>query len=343
MFELIDMIIVRPITNVLFVIYGFMGDFGLAIILFTLLVKLLMWPLMKRQLHQAKLMRKIQPELAKIKKQANGNRQLESLQMMDLYKRYNVKPFTSLLAIIIQLPIFIAIFIAIQAMVSPTTSDNLSIRAYEPVREFSNISELIEKQEYYLADTANNVYDFHPQLFGLVNLDTRMLEGTPSSFVILGFGVIAAFLQYYAMRQQMPSDKSKKKRKFRELLAEAAATGKEPDQTEMNNIMMGQMSKIMPIIMFIIMIQLPGAIVFYYMLLYMINIVQQHYVFKRDEDEMEIAADKKVVKELNKIQEAEVVENKKTGTKITRISARDEKSKAKGKNNSNSNNKKRRK
>ena len=40
MFELIDMLIVRPITNILFVIYGFVGDFGLAIILFTILVKI---------------------------------------------------------------------------------------------------------------------------------------------------------------------------------------------------------------------------------------------------------------------------------------------------------------
>lgn len=68
MFELIDLLIVRPITNILFVIYGFVGDFGLAIILFTVLVKICCWPLIKRQLHQTRLMRKIQPELAEIKR-----------------------------------------------------------------------------------------------------------------------------------------------------------------------------------------------------------------------------------------------------------------------------------
>ena len=110
MFELIDMLIVRPITNILFVIYGFVGDFGLAIILFTILVKICLWPLAKRQLHQTRLMRKIQPELAEIKKNCNGNRQLESLQMMDLYKRNNIKPFRSMLTLLIQLPIFIALY-----------------------------------------------------------------------------------------------------------------------------------------------------------------------------------------------------------------------------------------
>ena len=59
MFELIDFIIVRPITNILFVIYGFVGDFGLAIILFTVLVKICLWRLVKRQLHETRLMRKI--------------------------------------------------------------------------------------------------------------------------------------------------------------------------------------------------------------------------------------------------------------------------------------------
>ena len=67
-FNLIDMIVVRPIVNILFVIFNLVHDFGLAIIIFTILVKLLMMPLTKRQLNQTKLIRKIQPELTQIKK-----------------------------------------------------------------------------------------------------------------------------------------------------------------------------------------------------------------------------------------------------------------------------------
>ena len=58
-------------------------------------------------------MKKLQPELAQIRKNCKGNKQLESLQTMDLYKRYNVKPAGSFLTLLIQLPIFIAIFGAI--------------------------------------------------------------------------------------------------------------------------------------------------------------------------------------------------------------------------------------
>ena len=62
--------IVQPIFNLLVFIYALIPghNFGLAIILFTVVVRLLMWPLVKKQLHQAKAMRKLQPELKKIKR-----------------------------------------------------------------------------------------------------------------------------------------------------------------------------------------------------------------------------------------------------------------------------------
>ena len=337
MFWLIDTVIVRPIVNILFIIYNYIGDFGLAIILFTILVKFLMWPLMKRQLHQTKLMRKIQPELAEIKKNCKGNRQMESIQMMDLYKRYNIKPLRSTLTLFIQLPIFIALFAGISAIANPrpvgdagtcgyTNVDNC---AYAPVRSLSRISEVADLQEPYL-ENAENGYDFKPQLFGLVDLSARAGFTSISSVIILLFALASAFAQYYMTRQQLPSGKSQKSRSFRELMKEAA-DGKEPDQADLNNLASEQISKMMPLMMLLIMINLPGALVFYYLLTNCITILQQKIIFKRDEAEMEISADKAVLKELKQIKEAEVVENKKTGTKITRISAKDTKKSAKRK------------
>lgn len=334
MFELIDFIIVRPIANILFVIYNFVGDFGLAIIIFTIIVKMAMWPLMKRQLHQAKLMKKLQPELTKIKKQCNGNRQMESIQTMDLYKRYNVKPMRSILALIIQIPIFIALFTAIRVMVTPTAQDNLDMRAYTFTKGWGNISEVIDAQNECLKDdgtcTQDN-YDFHPKLFGLVNLDARIpdiFQGSWHAWVILAFALIAAFTQYIVMRQQMPSGGGKKgkKKTFKQMMAEAKE-GKQPEQADLNNVMTGSMSKFMPIMMLFIMFPLPGALVLYYLLINVVNLIQQKIIFKRDEAEIEINTDRVVVKELNKIQEAKVIKNKKTGTTITRITAKDTKKK----------------
>lgn len=318
MFELIDMIIVRPIVNLLLVIYSFVGDFGLAIILFTVLVKLLIWPLMKKQLHQTRVMREIQPELAEIKKNCKGNRQLESIQMMDLYKKKNIKPFRSMLMLLIQLPIFIALYTAIRVMVTPPTVD-LSVEksAYSFVEQMPRVQEIIADHE-----------SFHPTLFGVIDLSATAGFASVSAVIVLVFALAAALMQYIMAKQQNPSKKSEK-RGFKQIMKEAAE-GKEADQSELNSVVSGQMTKFMPIMMLFIMINLPGALVFYYMLTNMITVVQQKVILSRNYTEMEAAADKKILKELRAAEEAEIVSEPAKGSKgktkkskqnITRISA----------------------
>ncbi|MBO7132515.1 YidC/Oxa1 family membrane protein insertase [Candidatus Saccharibacteria bacterium] len=339
-FNFIDFILVRPIVNILFVIFNVVHDFGLAIIIFTIIVKLLMWPLTKRQLNQTKLMRKLQPELTQIKKNCNGNKQLESLQTMDLYKRYNVKPFASIATLLIQLPIFIAIFSAIRVIATPLPIDNLMNRAYEIVAyEGSEIKALEEEQKIYLADLENeeipaeekHEYDFHPKLFNVIDLDVKASDVLSRKFswsavFILACAILASVVQYIAMKQQMPSGKSEKKKSFRDLLNDAK-DGKELENSDINSFTSGQMSKMMPIMMFVIMFNLNGALAFYYFLTNMITVIQQKIILQKVDDEIDDMTDKVVLKELKKIQEAQVIENKKTGTKITRISAKDNKKK----------------
>lgn len=338
-FELINIVIIIPIANLLYIIYNVIGDFGLAILLFTILVKLCLWPLTKKQLHQTRLMKKIQPELAEIRKNCNGNKQLESLQTMDLYKKYNVKPFSSILVLLIQLPIFIALYSAIRVMVLPTTNDNLGSRAYSFVQyEDSRISEVVEFQKVYLDDLNNEnipteekaTYDFHPQLFNLIPLDSvasSVLKTDVSLGVIFALfcSVAAALVQYFVTKQQQPSNKNKSK-KFRDIMKEAEA-GKDVDQADIAAMTTGSMTKMMPIMMFLIMFNLPGALVFYYLLSNLLALFQQKIIFKQAYQEMDDMTDKTILKELKNIQEAKIIENKKTGTKITRISAKDNKKK----------------
>ncbi len=351
-FNLIDIIIVRPIVNVQFMIFNWVHDFGLAIVILAILVKLFMWPLTRKQLVQTRLMQKIQPELVKIRKNCNGNKQLESLQTMDLYKRYNVKPFASFLVLLIQLPIFIAVFSAIRVIATPLPQDNLTNRAYSFVAyEGSEIANLEVKQVEYLEDLANNdipveekrKYDFEPKLFNAIDLTAKASDViVPSKFswsaiFMLAISIAASLAQYFVAKQQTSSGKSEKRKKFREILKEAKE-GKEVDDSDISSIATGQMSKMMPIMMFIIMFNLHGALAFYYFLSNIFTILQQKLIFNKVREEMDDNTDKAILKELKKtekgknikggkIKEAEVVENKKTGTKITRISAKDNKKK----------------
>lgn len=350
MFNLLDIIIVRPIVNILFLIYSVVGDFGLAIILFTIVVKLLTWPLMKRQINQTKMMRKIQPELAEIKKNCKGNRQMESLQMMDLYKKNNIKPMRSMLSILIQFPIFIALFTAINVSVRPCavnedysvpintctnktdTTYSVEHSAYPFVRPLNNINTLINQQnEYFRAyekDAENAKYEFEPKLFGVVDLFARpssvFKEFNLSNVIIFLFALASAGTQFIMARQNdVTRKKGQKGKSLRDMMKEAA-DGKDISQDEINAYSQSQMTYMMPIMMFFIMINLPGAIVLYYLLNTGITVILQKIVLSRNLDVMEEAADKKVLKELRdatkKIQEGEIVSEEATkGPNITKV------------------------
>lgn len=350
MFAFLDMVIVRPIVNILFVIYSLVGDFGLAIILFTVIVKLITWPLMKRQLHQTRIMRQIQPELAEIKKNCKGNRQLESIQMMDLYKRKNIKPFRSMLMLLIQFPIFIGLFTAINVAVRPrmTEKDTYTVEhsAYFFVEPMDHIDDLITQQKTYLAQVQsgaeNPTLEFSPKLFGVVDLSATAGFTSISSVIILIFAIASSVTQFVMSRQQDPSRRNGKKRTMRQLMKEAA-DGKEASQEEINAVAQGQMTWMMPFMMFLIMANLPGALVFYYLLNNTITVILQKRILSQNYTEMEAAADKQILKELHNAEEAVIVDdrtikreektthyssdnkNKKEKVHITRITASDKK------------------
>ena len=309
-----DTVIVQPIFNLLLTLYGLIGDFGVAIIIFTIITKLILWPLTKKQLHQAKLMRKLQPELAKIKNNAKGNRQVESLQMMELYKKHNVKPFRSILVLIIQLPIFIALYRVILMIMQNT--DVVDKYAYPAVKNIGRVQEIIQNSD-----------KFHPNLFGIIDLSQQATGPiTVSSIVVLMMVTAAVIIQYLVSKQQMP--KAKSQRRLRDIFKESAS-GKEVDQSEINTAVSGSMTKFLPIMMFLVFINVFGACVLYYLMTNIMTVIQQTKVFKRDEAEMEELADKKVMKDLSKIQEGEVISQPKEKQKynITRISVSDKRRK----------------
>ena len=253
------------------------------------------------------------------------------------------KPFRSVLTLLIQLPIFIALYTAISVVANPRPASgdmcgytNISHCVYAPVQNLDRIKGLAEKQDNFLKERADGnteaTYDFAPKLFGLVDLNATasgVFQGgvTISEIVILFFAIGAAVMQYWVSRQQLPTGNNKKDKKtFRQIMKEAKE-GKEPDQDDMNAMMSRQMGFMMPMMMFLIMFNLPGSLSFYYLLTNIITVIQQKIVLNKSEDEMEATADKAILKELKKVKEAEVIENKKTGTKITRISAKDSKKK----------------
>ena len=125
MLEVWHLIIGNPILNVLIALSHFLGgSFGLAIIVLTVIVRLVSWPLTRRQLSSTKALQDMQPKMQELQKKYGKNQQKLQQEMMKLYKEAGVNPLGCLWPMLIQLPIWIALYQAIMRALA-TTPENL--------------------------------------------------------------------------------------------------------------------------------------------------------------------------------------------------------------------------
>ncbi|RCW41463.1 MULTISPECIES: YidC/Oxa1 family membrane protein insertase [unclassified Halanaerobium] len=103
-------------TNALVFIHSLVGNYGLAIIIFTLIIKILLYPLTAKQTRSMKEMQELQPEIKKIQNKYKDNKEKQQEEMMDLYKKHNINPAAGCLPMILQLIILIPLYRSILAM-----------------------------------------------------------------------------------------------------------------------------------------------------------------------------------------------------------------------------------
>ena len=100
-------IIYIPLYNVLMVLLHYIPghDAGIAIVVLTILVKLILYPVSKKAAVTQFLMKKHDPELQLLKEKYKDNKEEQAVQIMAFYKKYKVNPFSSIVTIFIQIPI----------------------------------------------------------------------------------------------------------------------------------------------------------------------------------------------------------------------------------------------
>jgi len=157
--QFFNTILIEPLVNALFFVYGIIPghDFGLAIIIFTILIRLILWPLASKQLHSQKKMQSLQGDISKIKIKAAGDKQKEQAMLMELYKEKEVNPFSACLPALLQFPILIAMFVVFQK--STGNINDIQAILYGPVKNLPYIQSLI-----------NGSVQFDASLFGLINM-----------------------------------------------------------------------------------------------------------------------------------------------------------------------------
>lgn len=300
-----EVLIVKPLFNLLVLIYTILPghNFGLALVLFTILIRFLMWPLIKKQLHHASAMRKLQPELKRIKQAAKGNRQKESMMVMELYKERELSPFGALPVLIIQFIVLIGLYSGL----------NKLIRDPQAVVDFTYP---FLQNTAWLKDLSANIGQFDATFLGFVDLTKAAIQTNgglywPAMIIVLG----SAVTQYFQSKQLMPNDKDS--RTLRQILREASS-GKQADQSEVSAAVGRSTRFFIPALIFIFTVNLPSALGLYWFVSGLVAYLQQAYILKQDEEELENIADKKTTGSSNSkitIIEGEVVEPKKSSSK----------------------------
>ncbi len=131
----------KPLFWLLEFIKSFVGNFGVAILLVTVIVKLLFFPLQNKSYESMSKMKKLQPEMEKIKQAHPDDRMKQQQEMMALYKREKVSPLSGCLPILIAIPVFFAlykvIYVTIEMRHAPFFGWIQDLSAHDPTTIFN--------------------------------------------------------------------------------------------------------------------------------------------------------------------------------------------------------------
>lgn len=155
----------KPLFNALIFLYQSVtfGDLGLAIILLTIIVRFLLYPLFHKSAKNQRIMQMLQPQIKKIQAEHKDNKEKQATALLEVYREHRVNPFSGFFLLLVQIPVLIALYHVFLSGLADGA--------------FSSLYSFITKPE------ALN-FDF----LGLVNLHER-------SIVIVGLAVAAQYVQ----------------------------------------------------------------------------------------------------------------------------------------------------
>jgi len=176
--QFFNLILYQPLLNALILLYTYLPgrDFGIAVIVLTLLIKLILHPSSLHAIRSQKAMAKIQPKVKELQKKYKNDKQAQARATMELYKQEKISPFSGCLPLLLQLPILIALY---QVFLKGLKPEALPASLYSFV---PNPGEIV------------------PALLGILNLAQPNL--------LLAF--VAGVLQFFHSKISMGQQKTKK-------------------------------------------------------------------------------------------------------------------------------------
>lgn len=240
----------QPLANGLALFYKLVGNLGLAIIVFSLVLRFILLPLTSPYMNSMKKMKKYQNELDKLKKKHKGDRTKLMQAQADFYKEKGINPGAGCLPYLLQIVILIALFRVFIQLLSPDTTlvAQFNTLLYEPLKFASDAT--INKTFLYLDVTKP---------------DTINIPGLP--FPAPGpILILAALTQFLSAKISMPYLEAEKKK--------ARKTKQVAD--DMQTAMQSSMIYTFPLITLFVGINFPSGLALYWLMFSLFQLVQQY-------------------------------------------------------------------
>lgn len=131
MYNAIMSIVATPMGMLLSLLYGFIGNYGLTLIVFTIIVKACLFPLYANQIKHTSRMGDMQPKMKALQKKYANDKETLNIKMMELYKEEKFNPMGGCLPMIIQMPIILGLFALLRDPVSFIDSADMIMAVHE--------------------------------------------------------------------------------------------------------------------------------------------------------------------------------------------------------------------
>ena len=239
----------QPLFNILIILYQYLPgrDFGIAVIVLTIIIRLVLYPLMAHSIKSQKVLTEIQKKTEEIQNQFKNDKERQLKEIMALYQKEKVNPLGSLLPILIQLPILIALY-----------------QVFLKGLQLSSMTQL---------------YGFVPNpgainsvFLGLVDLSKSAIyqAGGKTAYYIPAFFlvVLSGIAQVLQAKMMMP--KSKKVGEKKEALS------------RVSGMMQSQMVYFTPVFISFIFLKFPAALSLYLLTTSLFSIIQQRLILKKN-------------------------------------------------------------
>jgi YidC/Oxa1 family membrane protein insertase len=181
----------KPLFWLLNKIHGFVGNWGWAIVILTILIKAAFFKLTEAQYRSTARMRKLQPRIEQLKERYGDDRQRMSQAMMELYKKEKVNPLGGCLPILVQIPIFIALYWVLL--------ESVELRQAPFILWIDNLS---ARDPYFILPLLNAAFMFATQrltpMVGMDPLQQKMMTMMPIVFSIMFAFFPAGLVLYWA-------------------------------------------------------------------------------------------------------------------------------------------------